>query len=239
MASDKKLNCAIVDDDAMTLKIIESLVKKTDSLQLVGAFQDPVAAANTLQQQPVDLLFLDVEMPGMTGLELIKTLHPKPQIIIISSKKEYALDAFDYQVTDYLLKPVAGYARFLQAVQRAQEKHEQEAPSPKPSIGKQKEIYLKVDSLLVKFDLKDIHWIEAFGDYVRVKTPDKLHTVYATLKSVEDVLPSEEFIRIHRSYIVRVDKIVNIDQNNLQVEKKILPVSQSYRKKLLEKITTL
>ena len=234
---DKKLSCAVVDDDAMTLKIIESLVKKTDSLQLMGAFQDPVVAANALQQQPVDLLFLDIEMPDMTGLELIKTLHPKPQIIIISSKKEYALDAFEYQVTDYLLKPIAGgYARFLQAVQRAQEKH---APAAMPETGKQKDIYLKVDSLLVKFDLNDIHWVEAFGDYVRVKTPDKLHTVYATLKSVEDVLSSEEFIRIHRSYIVRVDKIVNIDQGNLQVGDKILPVSQSYRKKLLEKIMTL
>ncbi|MEQ9440377.1 MAG: LytTR family DNA-binding domain-containing protein [Cyclobacteriaceae bacterium] len=237
MGSDKKLNCAIVDDDAMTLKIIESLVKKTESLQLVGAFQDSVLAANTLQQQSIDLLFLDVEMPDMTGLELIKTLDPKPQIIIISSKKEYALDAFDYQVTDYLLKPVASYARFLQAVQRAQAKSANDEGAS--SSTRHKDIYLKVDSLLVKFDLKDIYWIEAFGDYVRVKTPDKLHTVYATLKSVADALPEDEFVRIHRSYIVRVDKIVNIDQSNLQVDNKILPVSQSYRKKLLEKITTL
>lgn len=237
MSGDKRLSCAVVDDDTMTLKIMESLVKKTESLQLLGSFQDPVAAANALQSQPVELLFLDVEMPDMSGLELIKTLNPKPQIIIISSKKEYALEAFDYEVTDYLLKPVASYARFLQAVQRAQAKHEKNtmaAPSAKSEY-----IYLKVDSLLVKFNLKDIYWIEAFGDYVRVKTTDKLHTVYATLKSVEDTLPSEEFLRVHRSYIVRIDKIVNIDQGNLQVDNKIIPVSQSYRKKLLESITTL
>jgi DNA-binding LytR/AlgR family response regulator len=226
-----------VDDDAMTLKIIESLVKKTESLQLRGAFQDSVLAANTLQQQPVNLLFLDVEMPDMTGLELIKTLNPRPQIIIISSKKDYALDAFDYQVTDYLLKPVASYARFLQAVQRAHEKHSEKTPSS--SASQPRHIYLKVDSLLVKFDLKDIYWVEAFGDYVRVKTPNKLYTVYATLKSVEDALPEEEFTRIHRSYIVRIDKIINIDQSNLQIEDKILPISQSYRKRLLDKITTL
>ncbi|MEM9672539.1 MAG: LytR/AlgR family response regulator transcription factor [Cyclobacteriaceae bacterium] len=237
MSAARKLSCAVVDDDAMTLKIMEALVKKTDSLHLIGSFQDPVAAANALQQSPVDLLFLDVEMPDMSGLELIKTLNPKPQIIIISSKKEYALDAFDYEVTDYLLKPVASYARFLQAVQRVQLKYEKSNVAP--SSTKPEHIYLKVDSLLVKFDLKDINWIEAFGDYVRVKTADKLHTVYATLKSVEDTLPQGEFLRVHRSYIVRVDKIVNIDQSNLQVENKIIPVSQSYRKKLLESITTL
>jgi len=237
MSTVRKLSCAVVDDDAMTLKIIESLVKKTELLHLIGSFQDPVAAANTLQRSPVDLLFLDVEMPDMSGLELIKALNPKPQIIIISSKKEYALDAFDYEITDYLLKPVASYARFLQAVQRAQMKHAKNVATPSPT--KPKHIYLKVDSLLVKFDLKDIYWIEAFGDYVRVKTTDKLHTVYATLKSVEDTLPQGEFLRVHRSYIVRIDKIVNIDQSNLQVENKIIPVSQSYRKKLLESITTL
>jgi DNA-binding LytR/AlgR family response regulator len=237
MSGDKRLSCAVVDDDTMTLKIMESLVKKTESLQLLGSFQDPVAAANALQSQPVELLFLDVEMPDMSGLELIKTLNPKPQIIIISSKKEYALEAFDYEVTDYLLKPVASYARFLQAVQRVQAKHKKSAIDT-PS-AKSEHIYLKVDSLLVKFNLKDIYWIEAFGDYVRVKTTDKLHTVYATLKSVEDTLPSEEFLRVHRSYIVRIDKIVNIDQSNLQVDNKIIPVSQSYRKKLLESITTL
>jgi len=237
MSTARKLSCAVVDDDAMTLKIMGALVEKTESLHLIGSFQDPVVAANTLQQVPVDLLFLDVEMPDMSGLELIKTLNPKPQIVIISSKKEYALDAFDYEVIDYLLKPVASYARFLQAVQRAQTKHEKNSPAT-PST-KPEHIYLKVDSLLVKFNLKDIYWIEAFGDYVRVKTTDKLHTVYATLKSVEDTLPQEEFLRVHRSYIVRVDKIVNIDQSNLQVENKIIPVSQSYRKKLLESITTL
>lgn len=237
MNAAKKLSCVVIDDDAMTLKIITSLVKKTEALRLVGSFQDSVVAANALQDQPVDLLFLDVEMPDMSGLELIKTLDPKPQIVLISSKKDYALDAFEYEVTDFLLKPIASYARFLQAVQRAQAKHIKAAPITSPV--RPEHIYLKVDSLLVKFNLKDIYWIEAFGDYVRVKTKDKLHTVYATLKSVEDTLPKEEFLRVHRSYIVRVDKIVNIDQSNLQIDKKILPVSQSYRKKLLDSITTL
>lgn len=238
MSAEPKLSCIVVDDDAMTLKIFESLVQKTDALQWKGSFHDPVAATNYLQQHPVDILFVDVEMPTMTGLELIKTLSPKPQIIIISSKKEYALDAFEYEVTDYLLKPVASYARFLQAVQRAQTKCQQKHSSVVASASPE-HIYLKIDSLLVKFDLKDIHWIEAFGDYVRVKTPQKLYTVYATLKSVEETLPPNQFLRVHRSFIIQVGKITNIDQGNLQIDDKIIPVSQSYRKKLMDSITTL
>ncbi|WKN44756.1 LytR/AlgR family response regulator transcription factor [Tunicatimonas pelagia] len=238
MSVEKKLSCVVVDDDAMTLKIIESLVKKTKSLAWKGSFQDPVEAANYLQQQPIDLLFVDVEMPDMSGLELIKTLSFKPQIIVISSKKEYALDAFEHEVTDYLLKPVANYARFLQAVQRAKAKHKPQTTAPL-SLASSEHIYLKIDSLLVKFDLKDIHWVEAYGDYVRIKTPQKLYTVYATLKSVEDTLPKTQFLRVHRSFIIRVDKIMNIDQGNLQIADKIIPISQSYRKKLMESITTL
>jgi len=238
MTVEQELSCVVVDDDAMTLKIIESLVKKTENLQWQGSFQDPIEAVNYLQQHSVNLLFVDVEMPGMSGLELIKSLPNKPQIIVISSKKEYALDAFEYEVTDYLLKPVENYARFLQAIQRAKAKYDQQDAAP-VSLASPQHIYLKIDSLLVKFDLKDIHWIEAYGDYVRVKTPQKLHTVYATLKSVEDTLPKEQFLRVHRSFIIRIDKILNIDQSNLQIDDKIVPISQSYRKKLMESITTL
>ena len=114
-----KLDCIAVDDDAMTLKIVESLANRTDFLRILGTFESSVEATNALQKQPVDLIFLDIEMPDMTGLELIKTLNPRPEIILISTKQEYALEAFEYEVADYLLKPIASYGRFLQAVQRA------------------------------------------------------------------------------------------------------------------------
>ncbi len=232
-----KLNCIAVDDDAMTLKIVESLVNRTDFLRLLGTFESSVEAANTLQKQPVDLIFLDIEMPDMTGLELIKILDPKPEIILISTKQEYALEAFDYEVADYLLKPIAGYGRFLQAAQRARMNIEKKAaPSPSDQTD---HIYLKVDSLLVKFSLKDILWVEAFGDYVKVKTPEKVHMVYATLKSIEEALPRDAFVRIHRSYIVRIDKIDNIDNTNLQIADKILPIGNSHKKNLMEHIKVL
>ena len=233
----QKISCIVVDDDAMTLKIVESLVNRTDFLHLVGTYESSVDASNAFQQQPVDLIFLDVEMPDMTGLELIKTLHPRPAIVLISTKQEYALEAFEYEVIDYLLKPIANYGRFLQAAQRARMSVEKKGPVTAPD--KSNHIYLKVDSLLVKFPLKEILWVEAFGDYVKVKTPHKVHTVYATLKSIEDALPDDEFMRIHRSYIVRMDKIDNIDNTNLQITDQILPIGNSHKRNLMERIKVL
>ena len=232
-----KITCIAVDDDAMTLKIVESLVNRTNFLRLLGTFESSVEASNALQQQAVDLIFLDIEMPDMTGLELIKTLRPKPAIIVISTKQEYALEAFEYEVVDYLLKPIAHYGRFLQAAQRARMSIEKASAALPPD--KTDHIYLKVDSLLVKFRLEDILWVEAFGDYVKVKTPDKVHMVYATLKSIEDALPDDEFVRIHRSYVVRMDRIDNIDNTNLQITDQILPIGNSHKKNLMERIRVL
>ena len=230
----KKITCLAVDDDAMTLKIVESLANRTDFLRLLGTFDSSVDVVNALRKQPVDLIFLDIEMPDMTGLELIKALEYKPEIILISTKSEYALEAFEYEVADYLLKPIANYSRFLQAVQRVRDRITEKAPPPSSE-----RIFLKVDSLLVKFALKDILWVEAFGDYVKVKTPDKVHMVYATLKSIAEALPREDFVRIHRSYIVRADRIENIDNTNLQITDKILPIGNSHKKNLMERIKVL
>ncbi len=230
------IDCIVVDDDLLTLKIVKSLVEKTDFLNLKGFFDSTLEAAEFLRNEKIELIFLDVELPDMTGLELLETLDTMPQIVLISSKEKYAVEAFRYEVTDYLLKPIENYSRFLKAAQRAKANLEQKtAPAPQKSD----DIYLKIDSLLVRFNLQDILWIEAYGDYVKVKTEEKVYVVYATLKSVEDTLSASEFIRIHRSYIVRIDKIINIDATNLQISKKILPIGSSYRKKLLEKINTL
>jgi DNA-binding LytR/AlgR family response regulator len=230
------IDCIVVDDDILTLKIVKSLIEKTSFLRLKGFFDDAIQAADFLRQEKVDLIFLDVEMPDMTGLELLEALETQPQIVLISSKEKYAIKAFQYEVTDYLLKPIENYSRFLKAAQRAKANIEKNTA---PASQKNPDIYLKIDSLLVRFNLQGILWIEAYGDYVKVKTAPQVYVVYATLRSVEEALPASEFIRIHRSYIVRIDKIVNIDATNLQIEKKILPIGSSYRKKLLEKINTL
>lgn len=228
------MNCIAVDDDQLSLKILEGLIAKTDMLNLLGTFDDAVEAANVTTNQNIDLIFLDVEMPEMTGLELIKILDKKPQIIIVSSKSKYALDSYNYDVVDYLLKPVENYARFLQAVQKAHKNFQQKSPKEADDY-----IFIKVDSLFLNFNFHDILWVEAFGDYVKIITEEKIYTVYSTLKTIEKKLPEDDFIRVHRSYIVRIDKIKNVDLSNLQIKNKIIPISNTYRQSFFERINTL
>lgn len=225
------MRCAIVDDDELSIRLIAEYISQTDFLDLVGTYTNAIKASNTLSREPVDLIFLDVEMPDMTGLELIKSMERKPQIILITSKSDYAIEAFEYQVADYLLKPI-GYSRFLKAVNKARDLFEVKqkgATAPK-------HLYIKEDSVLVNVPLADIMWIEALGDYVTINRIDKKHTVLTTMKSMETKLPDSEFIRVHRSFIVRVDKISNLDGNLLVVGKKLVPIGKSYRKTLMNRL---
>ncbi len=226
------LNCIIVDDDLMSLKLIESLVGKTDSLKLFGSYDNAIDAEKVIRSNKIDLIFLDIEMPEMTGLELLGTLEKTPQIIIVSSKEKYALDSYNYDVTDYLVKPIESYARFLRAVLKAQKKTCKEREEGDT-------IFIKVDSMLLNFNLTEIHWVEAYGDYVKIHTKEKMFVVYSTLKTMVKKLPSVDFVRVHRSFIVRLDKIKNIDQNTVLIDEKVIPISNSYKSAFYEKINTL
>jgi DNA-binding LytR/AlgR family response regulator len=237
LVMERTYTCVLVDDDRMSLKILESLVAKTPFLEMAGVFENPVEAFRLLSEVKVDMLFLDVEMPEMSGLELLDTLSDPPQIIMTTSKDNYAVPAFDYEVTDFLLKPIENYSRFLKAVGKA--KVNLEKSSKKLKKDRAKQIFIKVDSLLLNFHLKDILYIEAFGDYIKIHTEEKMYVAHAKLRTVEETLPADAFARIHRSYIVRLDKIENIDPSNLEVRKKVIPISNSYRPNLLARINTL
>lgn len=227
------LDCIIVEDESISRSMIENLVSKTNFLTLKGSFTSGEEAMPWLLNNEVDLIFLDIEMPGITGIDLLKSLITKPEIIIISANPEYAIDAFDFAVSDYLLKPIKDYGRFLQALSKVI------SQKNKVNVDSQKQLYIKIDSLLQKLDIEDILWVEALGDYVKIQTSDKLHTVYSTLKKLEERLSSEKFSRVHRSYIVNLEKINNIDSSNLTIGKKIIPISDNYKKALFNKIKIL
>jgi DNA-binding LytR/AlgR family response regulator len=230
------MTCIIVEDDPLSQEVMKGLVERTGFLQLLQTFADPIWATQWLQTNSVDLILLDIEMPGLSGLDMLKILDHQPEVIIVSSKENYAIDAFEYDVTAYLLKPVSDYARFLKAVLKVQEKIQSKSSS---AIGHPDRLYVKVDSLLTQILLDDLLWVEAYGDYIKIQTTQKLHTVYSTMKAIEDKLPPEAFVRVHRSFMVNLKKIENITGANLQIEKKIIPIGTSYREALMKKINQL
>jgi two-component system, LytTR family, response regulator len=228
-----QMRCIIVDDDPMSVTILSHLIAQTDFLTLQGSFQDPVSAASYLESNSTDLLFLDIEMPGMTGLEMLGVLSAPPLVIIVSSKGEHALAAFDFDVVDYLLKPIS-QNRFLKAVIKAKDRIQKEE---EPEIAfRGNFIFVKSDAVLVKLDIRDILWVEALADYVAIITPHKKHVCHSTMKAIESKLPSSQFARIHRSYIVRLDRIDAIEDNSVSVDGKLIPVGGTYRESLMSSL---
>lgn len=222
------MTCIIVDDDVVSTAMLEGFIKQTGLLNIVGQFQSAPEAVQFLLHSPVDLIFLDVEMPGMSGLELLQGLKNRPEVIMISGHLQYAVNAFDHSVADFILKPFNNFPRFLFAVQKVVERKKKLMADTS-----QETIYVRVDSVLVKVEMKDICWIEAFGDYMKFQTIGKLLTVHGTLKSLSSRLPSRYFVRVHRSFIINLLFLSNIDSTNVEVKGRIIPVSETYREALL------
>lgn len=229
----EKLKCLIIDDDRLSLKTIEQLAKETGFLEVSGTIQNPIEASGFLASNPVDLIFLDVEMPDLSGLELAEALGNDEMIILVSGKEDYAVKAFDLNVVDYLVKPVAR-PRFLKAVQKALKLSQGSKSSDKPD-----KIYVKVENQLVGIELEEINFIEALADYVKIHTDAKRYTVYSSMKGIEGRLPTDRFMRVHRSYIVNLSKIMTLEDNTLYVTGKSIPVGGTYQKKLMSRLNLL
>lgn len=229
----------ILDDDELSRRIIEEFVNKTDGLQLTHSCSDPVSGINELKQDDtVDLIFLDIEMPEMTGLDFLDSLSRIPQVIIFSSKGKYAVDSYNYDVTDYLLKPV-NYKRFLQAVSKVQKRLEEEHSD---ELGTS-EIFIKKNSTLVRLKYEEILWIEALENYVIFNTFKDKYTIHFTMKAIEQRLPSKKFTRVHRSYIVNTGSIEVIEDNSVIIKTeettKSIPIGKSYKEKLMKDINLI
>ena len=233
------MNCVIIDDDQMSRRIIEEYVRKTDFLALRYSFSNAVDAINNIKNEdPVDLVFLDIEMPEMSGIDFLNTLSTPCQIVIISSKEKYALEAFEYNVTDYLLKPIL-YSRFYKAVEKANNRYEKTREIKEGD----NEIFIKKHTKLVRVRYDEILWIEALENYVMITTYNDKFTIHFTMKAIESKLPSNVFLRVHRSYIVNKSKIAVIEDNSIGIEYedeiKYIPIGKSYRDKLLGDINLI
>lgn len=231
------MNTLIVDDNKIARTTMKQLASQVKDIVVVGECPNAMAAYNLLQEQPVDLVFLDIEMPGMTGLELTKNLgNKKPIIIFTTSKKEYAAEAFDLNVADYIVKPVTP-ARFIQAVDKAREVLQSNTEEFK--LNDEEFIFIRDSNIVRRLKLEDILFAEAMGDYVKLYTPQKFYAIHTTLKAVEERLPASKFIKVHRSYIVALTKIDTIQDGALVVNGKPVPVADAYRAALNKKMNIL
>jgi len=227
------MRCGIVDDDDVSRAVLQRYVKQHGEIELAVVCSSAVEAARLLRSENVDLLYLDVEMPEMTGLELIRSLDVRPEIILVTGKEGYAIEAFALEVTDYLVKPIE-YPQFLRATNRALKRLER---TPAPISDRH--LFVRLDGRLTKLDLQEVVRVEAKGDTVLVHTPKRAFQVTATMKAIERSLPEGEFVRVHRSHIVRIDQIVDIEETNLVLGRDVIPISASYRPGLLRRLRTL
>ena len=235
------MNCIIIEDDPLSMRVVEEFVKRTDFLDLKYEFHDAVEAINTLNvgEEDIDLIFLDIEMPEMTGIEFLNTVKNLPQVIIISSQEKYALEAFEYEVTDYLLKPVT-YSRFYKAIEKA---YEQQKAKEATKQQENDEIFIKKETALVRIKYNDILWVEAMENYILINTFKQKFTIHFTMKSILNQLPSEVFKRVHRSYIVNIKNIERIEDNYIMIQTdkgvKQIPIGKAYKEKFMKEINLI
>jgi len=223
----RKIKCAIVDDSAVQRKALAEMIKKHPSLKLLACFRNGVEAKKNYAAKDIDLMFLDIEMPLMNGFDLLESLDKRTQVIIVSSKSEYALRAFEYKVTDYLLKPIDPN-RFERAVQRVL-RNSHTAFNKKDNSG----LFVKSDYRQVKIVYSDIKWVEALGDYIKLVTKNANHIVLSSMKAFERKLPDEQFLRIHKSYIINLKKVENLNHAAVEIEGKKVPISRKRKEKLM------
>lgn len=235
MPHSSPLRCLVVDDDPLSIQIVENCIASTNFLISAGSCTSAVQAAEVLRSQPIDLLFLDVEMPLMSGIDLLRTLQNPPMVVLITSSQQYAVEAFEHDVVDYLVKPIS-YARFLKAAQRALELATTRTDAEPAAADTSEFTFMKVDTKLVKVIFDEVRYVEALGDYVHVVTGQSKLIVYSTMKAVEEKFPSGLFVRVHRSFIVNMKRVQAIEDNSIIIDNKHIPIGQTYTREVFQRL---
>lgn len=236
-----KIKCLVIDDELLAREYIKEYINKISELELMGDFNSPLKATELIKKGEVDLLFIDIQMPDITGIDFVRSLTHKPEIIFTTAYQEYALDGFDLSAVDYLLKPFS-FERFFQAVNKVIDKLESKTRTSEiPSIPEQSQttyadtyLTIRADRKLYKINFEDIKYIEGQKAYVTFHTNKKRITALASLKELEEALPEKQFIRIHKSYIVSIREILSLEGNIVEVNDIKLPVGKIYKNVVLK-----
>lgn len=236
------MNCIIVDDELTARIIIQKLAKDIEDLNVLGEFSNAMEAIKFLNKNSVDVIFLDIHMPDFTGFDFIETLKNPPKIVLTTSDRNFAVEAFEYNfVVDYLVKPIE-LDRFKKSFDKVKSFSITKDIIPVEK-EKKKEVentfYVNIDRRLVKIDIPSIYVVEANGDYVKIKTEEKNHVVHCPLKKIEEKLPSADFLKVHRSYIINLNKIIDIEDNSVLIKRDVIPVSRSHKNELKRRLNLI
>ncbi|MDN5288510.1 MAG: DNA-binding response regulator [Mucilaginibacter sp.] len=236
------IKCVIIDDEPLAIEVIQSYLGRMADFELMASFTNPVDALAYVHRNKIDLVFLDIEMPLFNGLEFAKTLSYNPAIIITTAYRDYAVESFELEAVDYLLKPIA-FHRFIKAITKVTNKiagtsaiHEDMFPGN--VTGENEDLWVKVDKRLIRIAISEIFYIESLKDYIRIKTSYSEFITYHTLNGIMEKLPATKFFRIHKSYIAAIQRIDAIEGNMIMIAGKTLPIGRSYREELIEKTQT-
>lgn len=223
-----KIKCIIIDDEPLAIKIIEKYLSEFQNFELIATFNNPLMALMTIEKNDIDVIFLDINMPKMDGLEFVRNLKYKPNIVITTAYREYAVDSFTLDVLDYLVKPIP-FNRFLKSINKITRLvYNQRGSQENDGLSNEPHIFLKVDKKLVKIKFDDILYIESLKDYIKILTVTGDYLVHKSLTSITEELPKDNFIRIHRSYTIAINKVVSVEGNLVEVLSKRIPIGRKY-----------
>jgi DNA-binding LytR/AlgR family response regulator len=223
-----KIKCIIIDDEPLAIKVIENHLSEFQNIELVGTYNTAIAALPYIDVNKIDVIFLDINMPKMSGLDFLRSLPIKPFIIITTAYREYAVESFDLDVLDYLVKPIP-FGRFLKAIKKITNRMGLEKDKKNDiSFKEEPYIFLKVDKKLMKIKLNDILYIESLKDYIKVITTIGDYLVHKSMTSISEELPKENFLRIHRSFAIAINKIISIEGNSVEIANRRIPIGRNY-----------
>jgi two-component system, LytTR family, response regulator len=228
------INCIVVDDEPLAIEILREYINRIPFLEITGSFTSALECIDFLKHNNVDLLFLDIQMEELTGIQLLRVLKEKPEVIFTTAYDTYALQGFELDVADYLLKPIS-FERFIRAVEKVHEKlallhRPVSVPRDATAPDANDFFFVKTESRLQKVFFNDIFYIEGMGDYLRIVTAKERIMTLQNFKKLEAALPEERFIRVHRSYVIALDKIISIERNRIKIADQLIPIGDSYRK---------
>ncbi|MCB0741974.1 MAG: response regulator transcription factor [Chitinophagaceae bacterium] len=234
------MNCLVIDDEPLAVDVIAGYIQKVDTLHLSGTYQNPVDAILHLQKEKIDLIFLDIQMPELSGLQFMNLLQNKTQVIIVSAYNEFAVQGFEQDVTDYLLKPVS-FERFLKGIEKAFRQIEISTKDENiENVTTNDFIFVRADNKFIKVNFNDILFIEGLRNYISIYTAENKRIVtLQNMKTLEEVLPASQFIRVQKSYIVNLQKIETIERQRIYMGEHVIPIGESFSSRFFSIISTL